>query len=290
MPYPRRGLAEAGLLLYHRSSFGSPFSWARSLLTSPSRALGIDFGTHGSEVTLSWKEDDQTYLDRVPFNGVSEDPEAPLPNANSFEFVAYAALENGRVMSGRRALEKDYNFPLKTFFTKTAGISDDAIRDLPWGVALLSACVSGRITAQNMEHALRDHFTLLVRVAIEQAQTAGLDITTVVLTVPNYLYERDDWFGCYRDHLLDLVELAWRTVGGDEAAEQVTFETCSEGQALALYLCESFQDAQHALQRQRIQELLEGFDKEEGVNFFFVDTGGSTTVCPSSGPYDPPHE
>lgn len=171
-------------------------------------------------------------IQRVPFDGGFDDPDRAdtSTDPNSWlEFVAFAALENGQLVLGRRSLSHDCTLPLKTIFIHRAGITrQSTIKRLPGGVDLLEHCRAGTITPKMEAEALRKHFELLHRMATNTAkEVLGSVITKVVLSYPNYLCpkEQEDDFVKYTSYYKKLLRPIW--------GKEVSFNIISEGQAAA---------------------------------------------------------
>lgn len=58
-----------------------------------------------------------------------------------------------------------------------------------------------------------------------------------------------------------------------------TFETASEGQAAALYICTDCIDLGGTSRDDRNNQLFDGLDRSRGVRLLVVDVGASTLVC-----------
>lgn len=209
-----------------------------SASTPPSQscALGLDFGNSKSKVTLAYAtpECPHPVIKRVPFVGSMNDPERPdtsLQQDSVFDFVAFSALEDGRLVVGRQSLTRDCIIPLKTIllhFSRAA--SRPTVEGLPGGRELFRAWDAGLITKQMEEGVLVEHIELLYKHASLQARAlrgGPRAIVDVVLTHPNYLFpaEGEHAFGVYVDCYTRLV----RQVVG----KKVNIRLVSEGQGTA---------------------------------------------------------
>lgn len=199
--------------------------------------LGIDFGSYKSKITLAYRttryRQPKVEIIRVPFQGGLDDPERPDTYSHpdsTYEFVAFAALENGRLVPGRRSLLKDHSLPLKTIFIHSAGVTrESTITRLPGGVDLLDHCSAGIITPEMETEVLKEHFELLRQMAEAQAEATqgGLRIIEVVLSYPNYLcpIEQEGDFIQYASYYKKLLRPIW--------GKGIPFRLVSEGQAAA---------------------------------------------------------
>ncbi|KAI0416114.1 hypothetical protein F5X98DRAFT_388384 [Xylaria grammica] len=187
------------------------------------------------------------------------------------ELVAAAALENDKLIVGDRALTMDTNIPLKTLLMFYAGItSEKIINRLPGGRTLMRAVRGMAIDSVMIADALCQHFKVLRHCASEQMQSCGVQARVVVLTYPNFLFSREKSrdFEKYMDHYLALI----RPIFGLD----LQYETASEGQAAALYLCEPFDDvAGYSRVKLRTRELF-GDVRSVGRSITIVDVGSST--------------
>ncbi|KAI0529846.1 hypothetical protein GGR58DRAFT_285448 [Xylaria digitata] len=148
--------------------------------------------------------------------------------------------------------------------------SDKTINQLPGGRTLSKAVRELAINQAMIVEALREHFQLLWHWALEAMQSSGVQARVVVLTYPNYLFthEKSRDFDKYMDRYLALI----RPIFG----ENLRYETASEGQAAALYLCEPFDDAAgYSGIKLRARELF-GEPRSTSKNITIVDVGSST--------------
>ena len=198
------------------------------------------------------------------------------PNSySSYEFISAAGLQdNGRLLVGRRALNLDIYFPLKTLLTYYSGITRPvSMQTLTGGKELLSAVSANLITRQMMRHALEEHFSRLREAALWRAEALGLRIRTIVLSYPSWLCEHEyhkDW-DLYRNCYLNLMRPLWP---GD-----TIFTMCSEGQAVAQYITENFHDSIGTSERKRLWDLIRSANStDQGMELVVVDCGSSSLV------------
>lgn len=140
------------------------------------------------------REDLGYVLHRVPFTGGFDHLEKPLnANANQYEFLAYAGLEDGRLRTGRRYQHNPNSCPLKTILTRYADFSPEAVCELPYREQLLEAVArsdSTRVTREMERHALEEYASLLLAMADGEAQAQGGSIGVIILSVPYYLCQK----------------------------------------------------------------------------------------------------
>lgn len=122
-----------------------------------------------------------------------------------------------------------------------------------------------------MEHALVEHFTKLRDAAAESAARAGVEITDLVLTYPNFLRDRErskDHF-YFMKYYKTFVSRIWPGIPARWDA--------SEGQAAAIYISAEFIDPTFSASPRGLYKLFDDIpDKTQGVNLFLVDGGGSS--------------
>ncbi|TGJ82504.1 hypothetical protein E0Z10_g6272 [Xylaria hypoxylon] len=241
--------------------------------------LGLDFGCFSSKMTLAYKRrpTGRPEIIRVPLAADITHPErlnAPASASSLFEFVASAALEEGRLIPGRLSLDKDESFPLKTIMVHRAISRERTIKGMPGGRRLLHKIATGQITADMEDDALCQHFELLREMATKSEIRKGVSIETVVLTYPNYLCngEEEDDFDKYSSYYLGLIRPIWM-----RHKPFIHFEFVSEGQAAALYVCEPFSDDLPSIDPMAFwKPLIEGQIEHHGLNLVVADAGSST--------------
>lgn len=224
------------------------------------------------------KPDGSPGLTRVPWTGDLDDPEYPDDNSE-FEFVACAALAGpGELVEGRRALDSDESMHLKTIFVFLA-LSQGRHRNeivslLPDGPRLIRAVAQEAITEAMMYTALTAHFTRLHRMVQAQLARSFLFVTTLVITYPNYLFENENTrdFDQFIDFYYRLIKPIWGNIH---------YRVCSEGQAVAVYLCVPFVDSISGQIRKQVEQLFSHLRKASWVNLIIVDSGSSSVVRPS---------
>lgn len=188
------------------------------------------------------------------------------------------AFDQGVAIPGRRSLEKDHCFPLKTILLHHAGIlrrgGTVPLKKVPEAEELLRLCEEGVIKPDQEVEALRAHFTLVRDMALEKARSASLIIKLIVLTYPYYLEGDSIDFEDYLSSYLNLARPLWD-------GHDVSFESMSEGQAATIYLCEPFQDPAGSFDSRRLAEVLRGLQEEApcGLNLVVADGGSSSLVC-----------
>lgn len=243
--------------------------------------LGLDFGNMYSKMALGFSRDSKCQISRVPFNGTFNDPDHPEGNTD-YEFIAAAALREAgdasQMLEGRQALDCDMSIPLKTALiylalSSTRNHRREVVLKMPSGPYLLRAFQEKRVTKEMMSDVLHRHFERLQRMALIQARNNGVQITSIVVTYPNYLcaYEGSKDFDKYMDWLLRILRSIW--------GDSTKFRVMSEGQAAALYICEPFFDAVTGSIRPQVETLFEGLNKKEWINLIVVDSGSSSLVC-----------
>lgn len=260
--------------------------------------LGQDFGSSSSKLALCyqkrevWQYDDgeegsewRPYLVRVAHRADVDDPERDnLATANRHEFNSFAALDaEGEIKTGKVALTMDSQVPLKTIFVWRAGIHrKEVLRGLPGGEVILTQSLDG----DKMDDAVKAHFRHLRNMAVEQAHLSGMCIQNITLSFPNYLcdlaketdpdskyYDLDK----YRDHYLNIMWEVWA-----DYPHLKTISFVSEGQAAALYICETY-GGDDSLNRRRIWTKFEDVITKDGDSRWLplavVDSGSSSMVC-----------
>ncbi|KAI0385651.1 hypothetical protein F5Y04DRAFT_154080 [Hypomontagnella monticulosa] len=240
-------------------------------------ALGVDLGSSTSKAALAFKASSNMHsretiqVLRVRLPQDRNHPDTPQnPSVSQFEFIAQAAREGSRLIPGRQALNKDLSWSIKAILMHLAGVSIQAIKRMPGGNDLLSACQDGTITREMEEDALRKHLELVRDMAIDKAQAGSLKIEKVVLTYPNYLCERerDRDFEHYTSYYLTLMRSLWE--------DDVQLYTTMEGMSLALYVCEPFEDGLASCNWPEVWRDFGEWHKDSYVNVMVVDMGGST--------------
>lgn len=233
-------------------------------------------------MALTYEKEESIQLHRVGFTGDDDDPNYPDGNTE-FEFVASAALDSLAdelvLVEGLPALRHDLNIPLKTILVYLALGGDhlahrrEVVQGLPSGPYLLDATDSMRITPQMMEDVLTRHFARLQKMALTQAARNRVEIGTLALTYPNYLYHREGTkdFDKYMDYFIYLLRKVW--------GPHVMYRLMSEGQAVALYVCSPFFDTLSGEMRQQIERLFNGLNKSSWINLCIIDSGSSSLVC-----------
>ncbi|KAI1364575.1 hypothetical protein F5Y08DRAFT_339490 [Xylaria arbuscula] len=233
-------------------------------------AVGWDLGNSASKISLAYiKNHNEVVLVRVPFAGSRDDPDQ---SNTPHDFVACAALRDGNVVVGKLSLDSDLHLPLKTMLAFLAGIKrKKTVEALPGGRQLLETVKKALITTELMENAIVHHFEVLRTSVLEQARSLNVTIKFIVITYPNYLasQSRSGDHELYLKRYLSLLAPLW--------GEEIHFETVSEGQAAANYICERFEDPYSALHRRTRQEtLFRGLNPDLGLNLLVVDGGAST--------------
>lgn len=167
----------------------------------------------------------------------------------------------------------DHNIPLKTLLTYTSGITNkEILKRLPGGGDLVHILSSAEVTASKIDDVLQQHFSILQRSALKQAESRQVRIKVVILTYPNYLCPRE---GCnYFDKYIEKYLQIMRSVWGDA----IKYQTASEGQAAAAYICSRFDDPVSTSREQRNAELFRGLSCGTELNLLVVDAGASTLV------------
>lgn len=122
-----------------------------------------------------------------------------------------------------------------------------------------------------MEEALLQHFTRLRDAAAESAARAGVEITDLVITYPNFLCDRErsgdhirfmEYYKTFSDKLWPGISFCWEI---------------SEGQAAAIYISAEFIDPTLLASPRELYKLFDGIsDKTQGVNLLLADGGGSS--------------
>lgn len=280
--------------------FVPPLNSEKLCLTIYYSTLGQDFGSSSSKLSLCyqkrevWQYDDgeegsemRPYLVRVAHRADMDDPERDnLATANRHEFNSFAALDGEReIKTGKIALTMDLQVPLKTIFVWRAGIHRrEVLRGLPGGEVLLTE----KVDEGKMDDAVKAHFRHLRKMAEEQAKLSGIAIQDIILSFPNYLcdlvretdpdskyYDLDK----YRDYYLDMMWDVW----ADRSPLNLNIGFISEGQAAALYICETY-SGDDSLNQKRIWAKFEDVITEtsEGSRWLplvVVDSGSSSMVC-----------
>lgn len=166
----------------------------------------------------------------------------------------------------------DYNIPLKTLLTYASGITSiEIVKQLPGGKNLVQVLANNaQITSDKIDTILRQHFAILHKSAIAKAQSCKVTIKVVVLTYPNYLCPREGYryFDKYIEKYIALVRSIW--------GDTVRYETASEGQAAAAYICAQFDDPITTSHDQRNAKLFQGLRQGTELNLLVVDGGAST--------------
>lgn len=217
-----------------------------------------------------------TRVQRVTVKASLGDPERHnAPAMSQFEFVALAALENGRLIAGRRASAGDLNFSLKTIALHRSGALFDAeLSKQVDGRELLEACRRGAVTPAMEDEVLRQHFTMLRDEALLHAGRR-VNIKKLILSYPCYLHrrQREGDFAKFVEFLLRLICPIW-------AGQYLTdIEMVSEGQATTLYITEEFDDPLGLFRRADLWDSISDMNKREGMNLVVVDSGSSSLVC-----------
>lgn len=244
----------------------------------PPSALGQDFGSSTSKISLAYQHVEQVEnslgafpeetfrIARVPLRSPAglEDPERFNLSSNSstqqFEFAAFIALNErdgeSELIIGRGALLKDIVIPCKTVFVWLAGIhNEEVLFGLPGGPEL-RACLDDNIfTEDDLPAAIIRHLTLLRDMALQEAKSRNLYIVTIVLSYPNYLCEQRGEpdlerryynLDSYRRYYTDCMRTVW------EDYPDMVYEFISEGYSASIYVCELFDDENNTLDRARL--------------------------------------
>lgn len=217
---------------------------------------------------------------RVSFRGPLNDPERPTGvNQGLHEFPAVAAFdENDKLIQGRRALVMDIQFPLKAILLLRSGVRrPSAFRGLPDTDVLLAAKKAKKITDDDMENILLEHFRFMLNQAMLTIKNRRFRPTRVGVGYPNYLCNKevDKDFDKYMPYLELLVQ---RVV--DELNLGVEVRRACEAQAGSLYLCDlDFNDGLSTARRDIWTNVLQGVDRKE-VTLAMYDLGSSSLVSP----------
>lgn len=223
---------------------------------------------------------------RVAHPANEENPSRHSPiNAKHYEVNSFAAIDTQRdIKTGELALTMDTQIPLKTMFVWRAGIHrQEVLERLPGGELLLA----GNLDSCKMDDAVKAHFRVLRNMAEEQAKRSNILIHKIVMSFPNYLcdlfketdpelkyYDIDK----YRKHYLELMREVW----ADYPVTDLKMDFISEGQAVALYICQS-NIGDDLLDSHMIWERLKGvITKTKGSRWLplaIVDSGSSSMVC-----------
>ncbi|KAI0506700.1 hypothetical protein F5B22DRAFT_622952 [Xylaria bambusicola] len=233
-------------------------------------AVGWDLGNGASKVSLAYINcQNEVILVRVPFAG---SPDGPHYSYTPHDFVAYVALEGREIIVGKQSLDRDLNIPLKTMLIYIAGITRKRILEaMPGGRQLLGAVERGSITVAAMEKAVSQHFCLLQRYVLEQARASKVSIKSIIVTYPNYLASpsQSGDLDRYLEKYFELLCPLWE--------KGIQFETVSEGQAAATYICERYEDPfSSSCRKKRHETLFKDLDLDLGLNLLVVDVGAST--------------
>lgn len=209
-----------------------------------------------------------------------ERDEGPSAANAGYEFIAYAAFEDGNPepIVGRRALEINRRVPVKVVLDHFAGIT--GLDDLPQAEQFLRWVRNGEVTREQEAEILRQHFELLMASTRARANAKGLEIAAIVLTYPNFLgpHEKDGDYQKLRSCCLRLVRASW---------PGVPVEMASEAQVAALYVFEDYEDALCSVDRQALSAHFGGLRGQHGLNVLQVDAGSSTFVRASSPEPEP---
>lgn len=168
---------------------------------------GQDLGNHWSKVAVAYLPD--SLGDGLPsvtcvgFRGGMHHPEYYRGKGRSkYEFVATAALKNGKLIWGQQALKCDISFSLKAVLLVYCGITrETTLTEMPDGLVLLRLFRNGTITLQMMEDVLLDHFNFLKDLILmhldhvnstspgERRQTRATleDLVRMCITHPNFI-------------------------------------------------------------------------------------------------------
>ena len=194
--------------------------------------MGWDLGSSASKASLVYvNRHNEVCVARVPFAGGSDDPER---SDTPHDFIACAAFKDDEVIVGKMSLDEDITIPLKTMLVFLAGIRRKTVETLPGGRLLLEAMEGRRITKEAMRKAIIHHFGVLRTSILEEAEGRNVTIKVIVVTHPNYLasHSQSGDHDLYLEHYLSLLSPLW--------GDGIHFETASEGQAAANYICERF--------------------------------------------------
>lgn len=175
-------------------------------------------------------------------------------------------------MVGRSAMNLDANFPIKTAILYRAVGKKSAIASAPGGPELLAAIRACKITKASIDAIVREHLEFLLSVALECARGHGVKVTTIGLSYACYLCpkEKVNYFDLFMDYYLDMA----RSVCGQD----MRYETCSEGQGTASYICLPYRDPLRGPRRTLIRDLFPDVVWGESVVLVIVDSGSSSVV------------
>ncbi|KAJ2999312.1 hypothetical protein NUW58_g31 [Xylaria curta] len=237
-------------------------------------SVGVDLGSWGSKVGVAVLRPDKIpKAGRVARPANTRDPESSNTaddGNNVYEFAATAALEGDKLIPGKRSRDKDLNFSIKTVLLRATGIDQPhKLRNVPGGQSLVNDWAAGRITQSMAKACILEHLTKLRDETVKYTDSLGYQVEDVVITYPNWLcsFEGHADFDKYISFYLELMRPLW------PGAE---FNTVSEGQAAANYVCEPWKDAQNSFRRSDVWDQFEGLNMRVGVPICIFDHGGSS--------------
>lgn len=238
------------------------------------RTLSIDLGNKATKQSLSWHNDaGELQLHRIPFSGSSTHPNHPQTFFESvFDCIACAGLdEHDNIVVGGAALEQDTHFSIKTAVLYRAVGKKSAIAGLPDSPDLLDAIDAGKINEVSIDNILRQHLEYLQPLAVNYAKEHNVKITRISLTYACYLpNEQENHFDLFMDYYLDIAKYVW---GND-----LRYETCSEGQSTANYICMVYNDPLRGKCCNLMKDLFPKVFWGKPVLLIVADSGSSSLV------------
>ncbi|KAI0520729.1 hypothetical protein F5B22DRAFT_644478 [Xylaria bambusicola] len=260
-------------------------SQVKRVKTTPKEAsLGLDFGTSSSKMTLAYMQriNDQegVTISRIPIAADLGHPDRSQDGMAHFEFVAFAALVDGRLEFGRRCLDQDTSYPLKTMFSYLAGINPEKLSCLPGGNDLIEATsVPREITEEMIRDVLNRYFKWLRDQALVQATSINVAIKRLVLTYPTYLCEDQevDDVNKYMELYRKLIIPLWSECDITVYFLLLEFKFATRGTSVSRDVCEPTFNSHNTFRRSSLWEFLQDPDeKNKPLNIAVADNGSST--------------